>query len=82
MSDRILETPDGPITATRIVWYLLSALTTILLIAAAAWGTGIDTRQTAIEFQQSVLSQRLAGIEARLDILLQRNGFDKYQQDK
>ena len=32
--------PDEPvITPNKIVWYLLSVLTTVLLIAAAAWGS-------------------------------------------
>lgn len=82
MPDKLVETPEGPITATKIVWYLLSVLSTVLLLAAAAWGTAIDTRQTAIELQQSGLSQRLASIEGKLDIILQRQGYDKHQQDK
>ena len=82
MTDKTQELQDGPITAQRIVWYLLSALTTVLLIAAAAWGSSIDTRQTAIELQQGALSQRLASIEGKLDIILQHEGFDSHQEDK
>jgi hypothetical protein len=84
MTDKLTDFAEQPnaITATRIVWYLLSALTTVLLIAAAAWGTSIDTRQTAIELQQATLGQRLASIEGKLDIILQRQGFDNHQQDK
>lgn len=76
------EAPTSAITANRIVWYLLSALTSVLMIAAAAWGSSIDTRQTALELQQSITSQRLASIEGKLDIILQHEGFDSHQTSK
>jgi hypothetical protein len=76
------QEPESAITPNKIVWYLLSALTSVLLIAAAAWGSAVDTRQTAIELNQSALSQRLASIEGKLDIILQHQGFDTHQENK
>lgn len=81
MQDNKFE-PEAGITPSKIVWYLLSALTSVLLIAAAAWGSAVDTRQSVIELNQSVLAQRLASIEGKLDIILQHQGFDTHQQDK
>ena len=76
MPDNKFE-PEATITPNKIVWYLLSALTSVLLIAAAAWGSAVDMRQTAMELQQSALSQRLASIEGKLDLILQHDGFDR-----
>jgi hypothetical protein len=81
MQDSKFE-PEATITPNKIVWYLLSALTSVLLIAAAAWGSAVDTRQTAIELQQSALSQRLASIEGKLDLILQHDGFEIHQENK
>lgn len=81
MVDNIHE-PESAITPNKIVWYLLSILTSILLIGAAAWGTAVDTRQTVIEANQSALSRELATIEGKLDIILQHQGFDTHQDSK
>lgn len=81
-ADKFVPDEAEVITPNKIVWYLLSVLTTVLLIAAAAWGSAIDTRQTALELNQSVMSQRLASIEGKLDILLQREQLETHQDNK
>lgn len=65
------KAPENEITANRIVWYILSAITTVLLIAAAAWATSVNTHVSNVDERQSTLEQHMANIDGKLDILIQ-----------
>jgi hypothetical protein len=82
MPDKFDKDPENIITPNKIMWYLLSALTSVVFIAAAAWGSSIETKQTALDLQQSELSQRLSSIEGKLDIILRNEGFETHQESK
>lgn len=71
--------PEAQINPNKIMWWLLCTITSILLVAGAAWGSAmasrqqtLDDRQTAQAAQMLLLDQRLSVIEGKLDIVLER----------
>lgn len=78
---RNLEETDDAITAnsssTKILWWLLSSITTILVLSLAAWGASMSTRVGNIEDRHNALDQRLGRIEGKLDLLIEQG---KYRQ--
>jgi hypothetical protein len=82
MSHLLSSEPDSSINPSKIVWWLLSTITAVLLVAGAAWGSALashqqvlDDREVAISAQQELLDRRLSVIEGKLDILLERSSF-------
>lgn len=71
--------PDSQINPNKIMWWLLCTITSVLVVAGAAWGSAMsahlqttDDRQVAIVQQQEMLDRRLSVIEGKLDILIER----------
>lgn len=64
-------------TGNRLVWWLLTLVTSILIMAGAAWATAVTTRQQALEDrniaiaeQQRQLDRRLGVIEGKIDLII------------
>jgi hypothetical protein len=64
--------PEGRITATKIMWWLLSVMGTIVFLAVAAWATSINTHASNMENRITNLEQHLSNIDGKLDILIEQ----------
>lgn len=74
--------PDAVINPNKIMWWLLCTITSILLVAGAAWGSAVASRQQVLDDRQvaqaaqiALLGEKLSVIEGKVDILLQRTPF-------
>ena len=64
--------PDDKINPTKIMWWLLSVITSILLVAGAAWASNLAARVDSLEDKHAQVQQQLGIIEGKIDILLGR----------
>lgn len=69
MSNFETPEPQDITNPMKIVWWLLSVLTTVIILGAGAWASSISSHQTAEEARESIIEQRLSVIEGKIDIL-------------
>jgi hypothetical protein len=69
---RLLPNPseESKSPSSKIVWFLLTVTVSVVLTMAGAWASGVTTDIAGLKDSKTVILERLASIDTKLDDIL------------